>query len=69
MKFMRVMNSLGGSTFDDVKQDLEEFHRKGRTALVGRAMTRQRRRDLHDFPFDGKEVGSYSPNFSFLERR
>ena len=43
LKFQRVITAQGGNTFDDVKQNLEEFNRLGKDSLERRAMTRERR--------------------------
>ena len=52
-----------------MKQNLDEYHRLGRVSLERRALTRQRRKDVHDLMQQGKEVGAYSPQYRLLERR
>ena len=42
MAFKRVVTSQGGATFDDIKQDLDEFHRRGRKSLEGQTVSRKK---------------------------
>ena len=48
MKFQRVVTAQGANTFDDIKQNLEEFSRQGKLSMQKRAMTRQRWHAIHD---------------------
>ena len=69
MKFMRVVTSQGGATFEDLKQDLEQFRRLGRKSLEATAVTRKQHQRVHNMLPNGKEVGAYSPKFRVIERR
>jgi len=69
MKFMRVVSSQGGATFEDMQQNLEEFRRLGRNSMESTAVSRKQHQRVHNVLPNGKEVGAYSPKFRIIERR
>jgi len=48
LKFQRTITSQGAGTFDDLKQDYDEFKRLGKVTMVRRAITRQKYKEVHD---------------------
>ena len=66
--FRRKQTSNAHDTFDDIKQDLEEFHLKNKTSMKEKMVTRDKRHKILHKQGQGKPVGQYHPKFNLTEK-